>query len=229
MSMLGLITTTYLVLTVIFMFFLDRELVPFPMDNFRSAKYIDMDFNRTLSVLPYIFFAFTYQQSVPMIYREMANRTYNKMYMVLLVGSSITSLLYILMIIFGYLSLVDQPEMLKILHSKHNILQLHYDSIFFYFGSFGIIITIFAVAPVYAILSKDIIARNLYEEETTGVQNFGLAILICFTSYICAICLPGISEAIIILGCTAYPLTGFILPIIFYLKIFPDASTLNLI
>jgi len=37
------------------------------------------------------------------------------------------------------------------------------------------------------------------------------------------VAIPGISDVITILGCTTNPLIGFILPVVFYLKIVPEA------
>ena len=50
------------------------------------------------------------------------------------------------------------------------------------------------------------------------IVTFGM----CFACYICAIIIPGIGDVITILGCTTSPLVGFVLPVVFYLKLIED-------
>ena len=41
----------------------------------------------------------------------------------------------------------------------------------------------------------------------------------------CACLIPNISDIIVIIGATTNPLVGFLFPILFYLKLYPEIST----
>jgi amino acid permease len=56
-------------------------------------------------------------------------------------------------------------------------------------------------------------------------QNVIVTIVMCIISFALAVIIPGIGDAITILGTTTNPMIGFILPVIFYLKIVPEVPT----
>mmetsp|Transcript_29828 Transcript_29828/g.26382 ORF Transcript_29828/g.26382 Transcript_29828/m.26382 type:complete len:86 (-) Transcript_29828:46-303(-) len=60
-------------------------------------------------------------------------------------------------------------------------------------------------------------------DKMTFWENSITTIVMCTFCYICAVAVPGISDIITILGCTTNPMSGFLLPIIFYLKAYPEA------
>jgi len=71
--------------------------------------------------------------------------------------------------------------------------------------------------------SKDTFEELVYNENgMNNKQNLLVTVGMCICCYGLAVTIPGIGDAITILGCTTNPLIGFILPIIFYLKIIPD-------
>jgi len=43
--------------------------------------------------------------------------------------------------------------------------------------------------------------------------------------WVCACLIPNISDVIVIIGATTNPLVGFLFPILFYLKLYPEIST----
>jgi len=71
-------------------------------------------------------------------------------------------------------------------------------------------------------------AKDTYEElayPETGMSTKQNLIVTLIMSTVCfglAVAIPGIGDAITILGCTTNPIIGFILPIVFYLKIIDD-------
>ena len=125
-SLFGVLCSFYLVLTLLFMFFVDRDLVPSIKDSFKQAVYVNITFKGLVNTVPFIVFAFMYQGNIPSVYRELHNRNYQRMEKVIIRGSGSVVVVYILAGIFGYLGLVGNPEFLATLISKKNVLEIDY-------------------------------------------------------------------------------------------------------
>jgi len=95
-SLLGVICSFYLVLCLVFLFLVDRDLVPDMGENFKNAKYFDISFNGLTKAVPFVVFAFMYQPNIPIVYRELYNRNYRRMEKVIVRGSGSVVVLYIL-------------------------------------------------------------------------------------------------------------------------------------
>ena len=58
-------------------------------------------------------------------------------------------------------------------------------------------------------------------------QNIVVTVSLCSICATLAISIPQISDAISILGWTTFPLSGFLLPVIFFLKIYKNEQNKN--
>lgn len=219
-SMFGVTCSFYLVMCITFMFFVDRNLVPNIGDAFSEARYFKVSFSALIDAVPFVVFSFMYQPNIPIIYRELTDKNYSKMNKVATSGTSFAVVMYIMAATFGYLGLVGDDASLAILLKEQNILQVHYDNVAFTIAIIGLVFAIFAAAPVCVLPAKDAFEEIVYPESKMSMKaNIITTIIMCICCYVCAIVIPGIGDAITILGCTTNPLIGFLLPIMFYLKI----------
>jgi len=225
-SMFGVCCSFYLVMCIVFMFFFDRTLVPDIGEAFKKARYFNVTLDGMVDAIPFVVFAFMYQPNIPIIYRELTTKTYGKMNKIVTIGSSFVVVLYILAASFGYLGLVGNDDMLATLAEKNNILEVLYPSAAFKVAIIGLVFAIFAAAPVCVLPAKDAFEEIVFANgKMTMKWNVITTIIMCIICYVCAIVIPGIGDVITILGCTTNPLIGFILPIVFYLKIVENVPT----
>jgi len=64
----------------------------------------------------------------------------------------------------------------------------------------------------------------VYSREMTINENNKVTIFMVAGCWFCACFIPSISDAVTLLGATTNPIVGFVLPIMFYLKLFPQIS-----
>ena len=147
-SLFGVLCSFYLVLTLVFMFFVDRDLVPSIKESFKHAEYVRLTFKGLVNAIPFVVFAFMYQPNIPIVYRELNNRNYQRMEKVIIRGSGSVVILYILATSFGYLGLVGNPEFLKTLIDKQNVLEIEYPNWAMKLAVMLLLFAIFAAAPM---------------------------------------------------------------------------------
>jgi amino acid permease len=205
------------------MFLVDRNLVENMGQNFKDASYFKFTYKGLINAIPFVVFAFMYQPNIPIVYRELDNKNYRRMEKVIVRGSGSVVFLYIIASTFGYLCLVNQPEGLAKLLSTNTVLEVDFGNWAFKIALIGLLFAIFAAAPMCILPSKDTFEELFYSENGMGKkQNILVTIGMCLISFALAVAIPGIGDAITILGTTTNPMIGFILPIIFYLKIIDD-------
>ena len=112
-SLFGVLCSIYMVLAVTFVFWLNRTIVPDPIQNFRDAKLVDFSFDGIVNTVPLIIFAYMYQVNIPSIYLELTKRNYNTMSTVVTYGTSLSVLTYVVVGIFGYVTFVHDPDVLN--------------------------------------------------------------------------------------------------------------------
>ena len=223
-SLFGVTCSFYLVLCLVFLFLVDRNQVPSMGDNFKKAEYFDVSYKGLVSAIPFVVFAFMYQPNIPIVYRELNNRSYDRMEKVIIRGSGSVVVLYILASVFGYLGLIGDAANLKILIDKQNVLEVQYQNWAMKIAVLVLLFAIFAAAPMCVLPSKDTYEELVYSQSgMNNKQNALVTIGMCIICFALAVAIPGIGDAITILGCTTNPIIGFILPIVFYLKIIDDA------
>ena len=225
LSFLGVFSWIVLVIFFVAIFFFDRNLVPSISENFKNAVYFELSYKGIISVLPFVFFSFLYHPNVPIVYRELKMRNHSMMSEIIIIGTIFVLTVYILMCTFGYLGLVNKPEYIYILLLKCSSLEINYDNFLFTIAITGFLFAIFASAPVSMLPAKDTVEYLLYPDQVMNFkQNIIVTMILCLTCYILAVALPGVGEIISFLGCTANPMVGYILPVIFYLTIFPNCQ-----
>lgn len=117
-----------------------------------------------INSIPFVIFAFMYQQNVPMIYRELKIQKYSNMNKVVGVATIVVVLIYVIASTFGYLNLVNQPESLDELLEKKNILEVDYKNISFTIAVCFLLLPIIAAAPIAVLPSKDVIEHIFFKE-----------------------------------------------------------------
>lgn len=186
---------------------------------------MQLNFNGVVSSFPFIIFAYMYQVNIPQLYTELEKRNHRQMSKVLIGGTFVAVLLYIIVGVWGYVTFVDFPgktpeEALE----AGNILEAPYPSnlVPITIGNFALFFAIATAAPLVVLPAKDTVEeikmkgdpnRSLSPKENLLV-TFGLV----FACYLLSILIPSISDAMTLVGSTTNPAVGFILPIVFYWK-----------
>jgi len=147
-SLFGVTCSFYLVMCLVFLFLVDRKLVPNMGNNFKNASYVNITYDGLVNAIPFVVFAFMYQPNIPIVYRELNNRNYERMEKVIVRGSGSVVILYILASMFGYLGLVNNKAALDILEDKRNVLEIDYSNWAFKIAVIGLLFAIFAAAPM---------------------------------------------------------------------------------
>ena len=223
MSFAGCIWTAYFIIWVIWLFFFDRKLVPNISQNLRDASYVNFTLGGMVHAIPYINFNYLNQPVIPIIYRELHHKSYSRMQNVVYYGSIICVVMYVLVSTFGYLGLVNHTDRLEVLDSTSDILEVKYDSTPFNIGVIFLCFNVIAVTPIAILPAKDTIEDLLfYENGMSNSDNYIVTIIVWLITLLCAVAFPGIDDAITVCGFTSYPLIGFILPWVFYLKMIDD-------
>lgn len=218
-SLVGFFATLYLVGVLVILFFADRSLVPDMGENITKASYFNVNYEGLLNGIPFVVFAFMYQPNVPMIYRELKEQKYSNMNKVVGFATVLVVILYNIASTFGYYDLVDQPEGKEDLLEEKNILEVDFGNIAFTLAVCFIMLPIIASAPMCVLPPKDDVEKILFKENMSKKQNVVVTIVMLACCYLLAVAIPTISDIITILGSTTNPMSGFILPIIFYLKL----------
>lgn len=172
-------------LCLVFLFFVDRKLVPDIGESFKKASYFNVSYEGLTYAVPYIVFAFMYQPNIPIVYRELIDRNYRRMAKVVVRGSFSVIILYILACVFGYLGLVSRPDLLAVLLEKNNVLEVDYGNWAFNIAVIGLVFAIFAAAPVCVLPAKDAVEELFFGESgMSNKQNLIITIVIVVISYI---------------------------------------------
>ena len=220
-SSFGFLWATYLTLCLIFLFFTDRSLVPNIGESIQKAEYFTVSITGISSSIPFVIFSFMYQPTVPIIYNELNNKTTSGMRKVLILGSIVVVILYILASTFGYLGVVAQSSMLDTLLSSSNVLEVDYKNWAFNVAVLGLLFTVISAVPMCILPAKDDFETVFFHSvKMTKCKNLIVTLSFSLLCWGLAISIPNISDIISILGCTTNPMSGFIFPILFYLKMY---------
>jgi len=149
-------------------------------------------------------FAYMYQPNLFSIYTELNNVSLKRMNKVLIRGSIIAVLLYIVSGVFGYLTFVDRPAELM----KKSILEADYnDSWLVNLASFSIVFSILVSAPICIKPAKDACMELLFRNDYLSKKmNMLLTVVLVALCYVIALFAPNIVDVLAILGGTNNPL-----------------------
>jgi amino acid permease len=230
-SALGVLCAIYLSLAVTVIFWVDNELVADPIENLKKLELYKFTSFGIFSTLPLIIFACMYQFNMPMIYKELRNRSAARMSSVILRGMLVAVTAYIIIGVFGYATFVNDTEALM----SENILEAPYlGNIAISIGLISQFFSVLTSSPLTILPCKDTVEQLLYgkraenltdSQSGSGKMPLKINVLVTFglvtVSYGLAISLTSIGDALTIVGSTITPTVGFILPAVFYLKVNP--------
>ena len=156
-----------------------------------------------------------------MIYSELRDKSYSRINKVVVRGLLIAVSAYIVTGVFGSTTFINNPNGLK----SENILDAPYQ------GNKGISValisqyfSILTSAPLTLLPCKDTI-EQLWGGKTrkmSGLANFFVTLGLITVAYSLSILLTSIGDALTIVGSTITPTIGFLIPIVFYLKVHDD-------
>ena len=121
-STMSILSSLYITLWLIVIFFSDKKLVPDIGKNIEKAEYFKVSFYGISSSIPFVVFSYMYQPSLPLIYHELQNKSKANMRKAIIIASVIVIIIYSIESTVGYLGVMSQPELLNTLLSKKNVL-----------------------------------------------------------------------------------------------------------
>ena len=194
--------------------------------RFKNANWFSFDVIGIIRAMAFVVFAFMYQASIPVIYRELERANYRRMDKVIARASFGAVAIYMLVSTFGYITWVGSAAQLDQLKKTQNILEVDYNgNVAFSIAIVSLIITLVASAPLCILPAKDSFEELLFADGMSSRVNFLTTCGMVGVSFFLAVLIPQISDAITILGYTVSPLVGFIYPVAFYLKLVPNLPT----
>jgi amino acid permease len=151
-----------------------------------------------------ILFAYMYQVNIPMIYHELERRNRTRMGKVIWRGSLAGVFLYASVGIFGYLTFDDRPKELL----KQNILLADYNhNIAVIIGQFTSFFSVYAAMPLLYLPAKETVEELFFGgRRMKPKQNVYVTFILVLISYIFAIFVPSIGDAMALSGCTTNPM-----------------------
>jgi amino acid permease len=206
-SFFSFIISIYIVLAIVFICLFDRAVTP---DLGQSFDVAIKNFNIS---------AYMYQTNIPMIYAELEKKDLKHMWKVLRNGTIGASFAYWCGGVFGYTAFAAKDNV-KELMELQNILKCYPNITVNYISLFGIIVVILFATPLSILPCKDTVEELFLQqgEKLSSKQNVLVTFVIVLISYILSLAIPNIGDAMTILGATTNSGIGFILPIIYYLK-----------
>ncbi|CDW74846.1 UNKNOWN [Stylonychia lemnae] len=177
-----------------------RQQVPSPIESLSRASLFKFSINGAMNSFPMIFFSFCNQASIPMIYNEMKDKSVTKIKNIMILGTIISSLMFLSIGVFGYLIFIDDEEGIK----KSNILLANFGES----KSILLFLIICAVSPLYVLPSKETIEQLFIKRgRMSQLQNLMCTLGISIITLSLASFIPSIGDAIFIEGYTADPMT----------------------
>ena len=170
---------------------------------------------------PFIIFGFMYAPNIPAIYHELKDKNLYNLKKILAYGTSIASVAYLLTGIFGYITFVKHENVDEIMNMQ-NILKADYgDLIIIKICLIGVLFVVWFASPFALLPVKDSIEELIMEHGTKFdfKENFIVTLFLVCISYLVAILVPTFGDILTILGATTNSGIGFLIPIVFYLKI----------
>lgn len=137
---------------------------------------------------------------------------------VLVLGTSSATVAYCSAGIFGYATFAANPNASSI-YDAQNILEGPYgQKVAIYIALFGIMIVVGFASPFCVLPTKDSF-EEVFGAKMTAKQNVLATFGLCAFSFVIAAIVPTIGDIMTILGATTNSAIGFLLPIVYYLKL----------
>jgi amino acid permease len=136
-------------------------------------------------------------------------------------GTGISAFAFLLVGSFGYITFAGNKDVDNIMKAQNILLAEPYEnSIVIKISTILILFVVFTCSPFNYLPCKDSIEEMFLgnRRKLTSKENVLLTFLLITISYIIAILVPGFGDAVTILGATTNSAIGWLLPIIYFLK-----------
>lgn len=120
--------------------------------------------NGIFSSLPMIVFLYMYTPNIPAIYHELTDKSMKKMSIVLFVGTTLATIIYLLVGFFGYATFIKNDGLKKLMEEDQNILMGPYHLPIMKVCQFGILVIVLFASPFSILPSKDSLEELLLPE-----------------------------------------------------------------
>lgn len=181
----------------------------------------DITVNGIFNSIPLIIFSYMYQPLIPAIYHELNNKSVQKMDKILLLGTLLASVAYILCGIFGYVTFANHADV-EALMGKQNILECYKGGMTIVkVCQVGVLLMVLFASPFCVLPAKDSFEQLLLPTgaKFTFKKNLLCTFSIVLVIYGFAFILESLGQVMTILGATTNSGIGFLIPIVFYLKV----------
>ena len=227
-SFFSFILSIYIVLAIVCICLFDRSVTEDLGHSLATSfKNFDINVMGVFNSLPLVIFSYMYQTNIPMIYVELEKKDLKHMWKVMRNGTIGATVAYLLAGVFGYATFADKDNV-KFLMNQQNILKCYPESVTInYISLFGILTVILFATPLTILPCKDTLEELFLkpEQKFTSKQNVLATFVLVLISFVLSLAIPNIGDAMTILGATTNTGIGFILPIIYYLKLERKAPT----
>ena len=224
-SMLSVILSIYVVIVIVIMALLDKGTSSSVAAGFEAgAEKAQISMKGIFGSLPLIIFSYMYQINIPCIYQELEVKTLGNAKKIIFIGTTLATVAYTSAGIFGYVAFADGSTVTELnTYFSDNALAAPYTNsngntpIPIYISLFGMMVIVTFAVPFCVLPTKDSL------EEVRG-RKFTSRDNIIWTVVLDLICLAiscafqSIKTPIAILGATTNSAIGFLLPILYYLK-----------
>ena len=175
------------------------------------------------SSLPLIIFSYMYQINIPALYGELEVKSIGTISKVIIIGTIMAAVVYITAGIFGYIAFADNSTEDELdTWFSDNILAAPYmvdghTPYPIYIALFGMMVVVVFASPFCILPTKDSI-EEVRNKKFTPKENICWTFVLCWTSCIISCAFSSIKTPMTILGATTNSAIGFLLPILYYLK-----------
>ncbi|KAG1461218.1 hypothetical protein G6F46_004116 [Rhizopus delemar] len=208
-SLIALFAVGYLVAIVVY-HFLSPNFPPPPPE---SIEYFSFS-SKIFSQLPVFIFAFTCHQNIFSVYNELKDNSERSVIRVILNSIGSAAFIYELVAVLGYLSFGKNV--------KGNIILEYPQSYFVAFGRLAIVILVIFSYPLQAHPCRASLEKTLAHHTSHKRSHFILTTAILVLSFLVAISISQLDIVLSFVGSTGSTSISFILPGLFYFKIFRD-------
>eukprot|EP00347_Sterkiella_histriomuscorum_P006324 403353189 len=220
-SFFSFILSIYIVVAIVFLCLFSRETTPDLGQSFKlSFSNFDINVMGVFNSLPLVIFSYMYQTNIPMIYVELEKKDLKHMWKVMLYGTCGATVAYLFAGIFGYTAFAAYPNV-DALMEQQNILKCYPNNPANFISLFGILVVILFATPLTILPCKDTIEELFLKpgQRLNNKQNIICTFILVLISFAISLAIPKIGDAMTILGATTNSGIGFLLPIIYYLKL----------
>ncbi|CDW73263.1 UNKNOWN [Stylonychia lemnae] len=220
-SFFGFMISIYIVVAIVFLCLFSREITPDLGHSFKtSISNFDINGFGIFNSLPIVIFAYMYQTNIPMIYVELEKKDLKHMWKVMKIGTAGATTAYLFAGVFGYTAFADYPDV-KDKMELQNVLKNYPNNPANFISLFGILIVVLFATPLTILPCKDTIEELFLKpgQKLNNKQNIIWTFILVTVSFFISLAIPNIGDAMTILGATTNSGIGFLLPIIYYLKL----------